>query len=275
MESQARAVIIGGGVVGCSILYHLAKFGWKDSILLERNMLTSGSSWHAAGQIHTISSDPNISRMQSYTINLYKEIEEISGHSVGLHQTGGFYLASTQDWYDYLKRERSKARYMGLDQEFISMEEVARLYPLIDPTRYIAALWDPLDGDVDPSGVTYAYAKAAKVLGANYYVHTPVIETTQRSDGSWDVVTEQGNIHAENIINAGGLWAREVAALSGLQLPVQPMEHHYLIWMQFPKSKLRVSAYLPVLTMRAICISARKARVCFWVLMNLSQRPGL
>ena len=235
MESQARAVIIGGGVVGCSILYHLAKFGWKDSILLERNMLTSGSSWHAAGQIHTISSDPNISRMQSYTINLYKEIEEISGHSVGLHQTGGFYLASTQDWYDYLKRERSKARYMGLDQEFISMEEVARLHPLIDPTRYIAALWDPLDGDVDPSGVTYAYAKAAKVLGANYYVHTPVIETTQRSDGSWDVVTEQGNIHAENIINAGGLWAREVAALSGLQLPVQPMEHHYLITDAIPE----------------------------------------
>ena len=107
-------------MVGCSILFHLAKFGWKDVILLERQELTAGSSWHAAGMIHTLSSDPNISRLQGYTINLYKEIEETSGQSVGLNHTGGFYLASTRDWYDYLKRERSKARYMGLDQEFIS-----------------------------------------------------------------------------------------------------------------------------------------------------------
>ena len=123
LPSHAKVVIIGGGVVGCSILFHLAKFGWKDVVLLERSELTSGSSWHAAGQIHTISSDPNISRLQGYTINLYKEIEELSGHSVGMHSTGGFYLASNKDWYDYLKRERSKARYMGLDQEFISIKE--------------------------------------------------------------------------------------------------------------------------------------------------------
>ena len=114
LPSHAKVVVIGGGVVGCSILFHLAKFGWKDVVLLERDELTSGSSWHAAGQIHTISSDPNISRLQSYTIDLYKEIEETSSHSVGLHITGGFYAASTKEWYDYLKRERSKARYMGL-----------------------------------------------------------------------------------------------------------------------------------------------------------------
>ena len=239
MESHAKVVIIGGGVVGCSVLFHLAKFGWKDCVLLERNELTSGSSWHAAGQIHTISSDPNISRLQGYTINLYKEIEEVSGHSVGMHSTGGFYLASNNDWYDYLKRERSKARYMGLDQEFISLEEVARLHPLIDPKRYIAALWDPLDGDVDPSGVTYAYAKAAKVHGASYHTHTPVLETNQRSDGSWDLVTEKGTINAEHIVNAGGLWAREVGLLSGLHLPVQPMEHHYLITEAIPEIEAR------------------------------------
>jgi dimethylglycine dehydrogenase len=239
LETHAKVVIIGGGVVGCSILFHLAKFGWKDCVLLERNELTSGSSWHAAGQIHTISSDPNISRLQGYTINLYKEIEEVSGHSVGMHSTGGFYLASNNDWYDYLKRERSKARYMGLDQEFISLEEVARLHPLIDPSRYIAALWDPLDGDVDPSGVTYAYAKAAKVHGATYHTHTPVIETNQRADGSWDVVTEKGTINAEHIVNAGGLWAREVGLLSGLHLPVQPMEHHYLITEAIPEIEAR------------------------------------
>jgi len=235
MESHARVVIIGGGVVGCSILFHLARFGWQDCVLFERNELTSGSSWHAAGQIHTISSDPNISRLQGYTINLYKELEELSGHSVGLHATGGFYLASNQDWYDYLKRERSKARYMGLDQEFISLKEIAELHPLIDPQRYLAALWDPLDGDIDPSGVTYAYAKAAKKLGASYHTHAAVIETNQRPDGSWAVVTADGSIHAEHIVNAGGLWAREVGHLSGLNLPLQPMEHHYLITEAIPQ----------------------------------------
>jgi dimethylglycine dehydrogenase len=245
MESHAKVVIIGGGVVGCSVLFHLAKFGWKDVVLLERSELTSGSSWHAAGMIHTLSSDPNISRLQGYTINLYKEIEEMSGQSVGMHSTGGFYLASNEDWHDYLKRERSKARYMGLDQEFISVEEVARRHPLIDPSRYIAALWDPLDGDIDPSGVTYAYAKSARAHGASYHTNTPVLETNQRSDGSWDVVTPEGTINAEMIVNAGGLWAREVGRLAGLHLPVQPMEHHYLITETIPEIAERGDERLP------------------------------
>ncbi len=245
MKTHAKVVIIGGGVVGCSILFHLAKFGWKEVVLLERNELTSGSSWHAAGQIHTISSDPNISRLQSYTINLYKEIEATSGHSVGMHNTGGFYLASNNDWYDYLKRERSKARYMGLDQEFISIREVVERHPLVDPKHYVAALWDPLDGDIDPSGVTYAYAKSAKIHGASYYTHTPVLETNPRPDGSWDVVTAQGTINAEQVINAGGLWAREVGHLAGLHLPLQPMEHHYLITEAIPEITERGARRLP------------------------------
>ncbi|MEM7564078.1 MAG: FAD-dependent oxidoreductase [Pseudomonadota bacterium] len=229
LPSHAKVVIIGGGVVGCSILYHLTKFGWKDTVLLERDELTSGSSWHAAGQIHTISSDPNISRLQSYTINLYKEIEELSGQSIGLHLTGGFYLASNKTWYDYLKRERSKARYMGLEQEFISPQEVAERHPLINPKHYLAALWDDQDGDLDPSGTTYAFAKAARHYGGRYFTHTPVTQTTQRADGSWDVTTSKGTINAEQIVNCGGLWAREVGQLAGMSLPVQPMEHHYLL----------------------------------------------
>lgn len=242
METHAKVVIIGGGVVGCSILFHLAKFGWKDCILLERDELTSGSSWHAAGQIHTLSSDPNISRLQGYTINLYKEIEKKSGHSVGMHSTGGFYLASNQVWYDYLKRERSKARYMGLDQEFISPEEVARRHPLIEPKHYIAALWDPLDGDIDPSGVVYAYAKAARSHGARFHTHTPVISTRQRPDGSWDVETPNGTVNAEIVVNAAGLWAREAGRMAGVHLPVQPMEHHYLITEDIPEIVERANA---------------------------------
>ena len=235
METHAKVVIIGGGVVGCSILFHLAKFGLKDCILLERKELTSGSSWHAAGNVHVISSDPNISRLMAYTIRLYKEIEETSGHSTGFKPSGGFYLASNEVWADYLKRERSKARYMGLDQEFISLEEVAKKNPLIDPKRYISALWDPIDGEVDPSGVTYAFAKAAKVHGAKYYNNTVVKDTKQKKDGSWDVITNQGNINTEIVINAGGLWAREVGQMAGINLPVQPMEHHYLITEAIPE----------------------------------------
>ena len=229
LPTHARVVVIGGGVVGCSILFHLAKFGWKDVVLLERDELTSGSSWHAAGGIHTISSDPNISRLQSYTINLYKEIEELSGQSVGLHQTGGFYAASTKGWYDYLKGERSKARYMGLDQEFISPRELADRHPLIDPDHYHAELWDAQDGHLDPSGTTYAFAKAAKFHGAQYFTHCGATRMSQRTDGSWDITTTKGVINAEQVVNCGGLWAREIGHMAGIHLPVQPMEHHYLI----------------------------------------------
>ena len=234
LPSHAKVVVIGGGVVGCSILFHLAKFGWKDVVLLERDELTSGSSWHAAGQIHTISSDPNISRLQSYTIDLYKEIEETSRHSVGLHITGGFYAASTKEWYDYLKRERSKARYMGLNQEFISPQELAERHPLIDPKHYYAALWDDQDGDLDPSGATYAFAKSARVHGAQYFTHCGVTAISQRADCSWDLTTPKGQINAEHIVNCGGLWAREVGHMTGIHLPVQPMEHHYLITEKIP-----------------------------------------
>ena len=235
MEKNVKVLIIGGGVVGCSILYHLAKFGLKDCILLERNELTSGSSWHAAGNVHVISNDPNISRLMAYTIKLYKEIEKTSGHSTGFKPSGGFYLASNEVWHDYLKRERSKARYMGLDQEFISLEDIAKKHPLIDPKKYISALWDPIDGEVDPSGVTYAFAKSAKIHGAKYYTHTTVKETIQKNDGTWDVITNKGNINAEIVINAAGLWAREVGKMAGINLPVQPMEHHYLITETIPE----------------------------------------
>jgi dimethylglycine dehydrogenase len=235
METHARVVIIGGGVVGCSILYHLAKHGLKDAILLERKELTSGSSWHAAGVIHTINADPNIARLQGYTIKLYNELEELTGQSCGIHRPGGIYLAATPERLDYLKQERAKARYMGLETDFISLEHARELNPLIDPKKYLGALFEPVDGHVDPSGVTHAYAKGARHYGAKVYRDTPVIETKPRPDGSWDVVTPKGTIRAEIVVNAAGLWAREVGRLAGLELPVQPMEHHYLITEAIPE----------------------------------------
>lgn len=235
MQTHARIVVIGGGVVGCSILFHLAKLGCRDVVLLERSELTSGSSWHAAGIIHTINSDPNIARLQGYTIGLYKEIEALSEQSCGIHRPGGIYLASTPERLDYLKQERAKARYMGLDTDFISLKEARDRNPLIDPTKYVGALFEPVDGHVDPAGVTNAYAKAARKLGAAVYRNAPVLETSPRADGTWDVVTPQGAIHCEMVVNAAGLWAREVGHLAGIDLPVQPMEHHYLITETIPE----------------------------------------
>ena len=182
-----------------------------------------------------------------------------------MHQTGGYYLASNQSWHDYLKRERSKARSIGLDQEFVSMDEVIEKHPLVDPKHYVAALWDPTDGDLDPSGVVYAYAKSARVHGAEFFTHTPVLDTNQRADGSWDVVTEKGNIHAEYIVNAGGLWAREVGRMANIHLPVVPMEHHYLI-----TEEIEQIANLPeghrcriALTLMQIFICVKKILACY------------
>ena len=209
--------------------------GWKDLVLLERAELTSGSSWHAAGVIHTINADPSIARLQAYTIGLYQEIEAISGQSCGIHRPGGIYLASTPERLDYLKQERAKSRYMGLDTEFITLSEARDLNPLIDPTQYLGALFEPLDGHVDPAGVTQAYAKAAQHHGASVHRHSPVIETLARQDGGWDVVTPHGTIRTDIVINAAGLWAREVGKLAVIDVPVQPIEHHYLITETIPE----------------------------------------
>ena len=228
MKSHAQVVIIGGGVVGCSVLYHLTKFGWNDVMLIERSELTSGSTWHAAGGFHTLNADTNMAALQGYTIGLYKELEEISGQSCGLHHVGGLTLAGTRDRMDFLRAERAKHRYMGLDTHLVSPEEIRKLSPITNTEGVIGALYDPLDGHLDPSGTTHAYARAAKKQGADIILRNKVLETNQRNDGSWEVVTEQGIVISEHLVNAGGLWAREVGAMAGVYLPLHPMEHQYL-----------------------------------------------
>lgn len=237
MKSHTQVVVIGGGVVGCSVLYHLTKLGWKDVVLIERSELTSGSSWHAAGGFHTLNGDPNVAKLQSYTVELYKEIEEISGQSCGVHLTGGIMLAGTKERMDFLKVEHAKGRYLGMHTELITAEEAAEFFPLIDTKQFMGAMYDPLEGHLDPSGTTHAYAKAAKVNGAEIYLRNRVTELVQRPDGGWDVVTEQGTIHAEHVVNAGGLWAREVGRMVGIELPVLAMEHMYLLTEDMPEVK--------------------------------------
>ena len=157
MKSHAQAVVIGGGVVGCSVLFHLTKLGWKDCVLLERSELTSGSTWHAAGGMHTVNGDPNVAQLQQYTIKLYEEIQEISGQEIGLHLTGGVMLAGTQDRFDWLQSLHAKGRYLGMETEVISAEEAAKIMPLMDPKHFVGAVYDPIEGHLDPSGTCLLY----------------------------------------------------------------------------------------------------------------------
>lgn len=234
-ERTARAVIIGGGVVGASVLYHLAKAGWADVLLVEKSELTSGSTWHAAGGMHTFNGEANISRLQKYTIDLYREIETLSGQSCGLHPNGGLMLAATPGELDSLKLICSRARYLGMETRMISLEEAVHFNPLIDPRHFIGALWRADGGHCDPSGTTQAYVKAARTLGASVERFTRVTALEQRRDGTWNVVTDKGVIHAGHVVNCAGLWAREIGHLVGLELPVLAMEHHYLITEDIPE----------------------------------------
>ncbi|MBZ9732620.1 FAD-dependent oxidoreductase [Mesorhizobium sp. CA18] len=235
MKSHAKVVVIGGGVVGCSVLFHLARHGWTDVVLLERDELTSGSTWHAAGGMHTINGDPNVAKLQKYTISLYKEIEELSGQATGVHLTGGVLLAATEARLDWLRGVVSKGRYLGIDLEVISAKEAAELMPLIDPSQFVGAVRNKEDGHLDPSGVTHAYAKAARKLGAEVERFTKVEDIVRRPDGLWRIITNKGDIIAEHVVNAGGLWAREVGRMVGLELPVLAMEHMYLITEDMPE----------------------------------------
>jgi dimethylglycine dehydrogenase len=235
MKSHTQVVVIGGGVVGASVLYHLAKFGWTDIVLLERDELTSGSTWHAAGGMHTINGDPNVAKLQKYTIELYKEIEELSGQATGVHITGGLLLAATEARMDWLRGVVAKGRYLGLDLEEISPKEAAELMPLLDPKQFVGAVRNSEDGHLDPSGVTHAYAKAARKLGAEVERFTKVEDIVRRDDGMWRVITNKGEVVAEHVVNAGGLWAREVGRMVGLELPVLAMEHMYLITEDMPE----------------------------------------
>ncbi|MGH8134515.1 MAG: FAD-dependent oxidoreductase, partial [Steroidobacteraceae bacterium] len=180
-----------------------------------------------------------VAKLQQYTINLYQEIEQISGQSCGMHVTGGIMLAGTRERLDWLKMTKARGRYLGMDLEIISVEEAARLFPLMNPRHFVGALLDPIEGHVDPYGVTHAYAKAAQIGGAEVVRHTRVVDLKPRADGSWDVITDHGNVHAEQVVNAGGLWAREVGRMVGLELPILAMEHQYLITEDLPALKGR------------------------------------
>ncbi|MHC8510287.1 MAG: GcvT family protein [Rhodospirillales bacterium] len=236
MKTQYRVVVVGGGVVGASVLYHLAKFGWKDVALVERNILTAGSSWHAAGGFHALNADPNMAALQAYTIDLFKEIEDASGQDIGLHMTGGVTIAADPNRWEWLKSAYRVFQTIGIeDCRLMTPAEVKDCCPIMDTTGVIGGLWADREGYLDTTGTVQAYARAARNLGADVIEHNKVEELNQRADGTWDVVTEKGTIRAEHVVNAAGLWAKQVGRMAGLELPLSPLEHHYLVTEDIPE----------------------------------------
>lgn len=229
MKTHAQAVVIGGGVIGCSILYHLTKMGWTDVVLLERDELTSGSTWHAAANIHGLHDSANISRLQHYTMTLYNQLEAETGQSCGVFQPGSLYLAQTEAREHQLRLQAAKAKLYGMNFHEIDRAEAEALHPLVDFDGIRCIMWEPEGGNVDPSGVTAAYAAGARAAGAEIHRFTPVTATVQQPDGTWVVETPKGAIATPWVVNAAGLWGREVAAMAGIDLPLQPTEHQYFV----------------------------------------------
>ena len=235
MKSHYRVVVIGGGVVGTSVLYHLAKFGWTDVCLLERSVLTAGSSWHAAGGIHALNADPNMAALQAYTIDLLSEIEAESGQSIGLHMTGGLTMAGTPDRWEWLQSAYRVFQSIGIeDCELVTPEEAQKRCPIMSTEGLLGGMWADREGYIDTTGTVHAYAICAKKRGAEYFEHTKVEALEQTAEG-WNVKTDKGDITCEHVVNAAGLWAKQVGRMAGIELPVSPLKHHYLISDSIPQ----------------------------------------
>ncbi|MFW8595862.1 FAD-dependent oxidoreductase [Cribrihabitans neustonicus] len=248
LPARARVVIVGGGVMGCGLAYHLGHEGWgEDTVLLEKAELTSGSTWHAAGQITHSTSSYGLGRMVDYNIRLYsKTLEEETGQAVTWHGCGSFRLAYTEDEMDWLHHTLSVGRALGFNIELVGPEFIAEKHPFYNLDGVIGALYTPDDGHVDPSNVTMALAAGARKTGVKFFRHCRATNITQRDDGAWAVETEQGTIICEHVVNAGGTYARQMGEWSGLQLPMTSMTHHYFVTEDVPEFK-DLDTELPVI----------------------------
>jgi 4-methylaminobutanoate oxidase (formaldehyde-forming) len=229
MVERARAVVIGGGVIGCSILYHLAKQGWTDSVLVEQYQLTHGSTWHSAGLVGQLRSSISLTRMMQYSVGLYAELEELTGNDPGWHQLGGLRLASSEPRHEELRRQASWAKTFGLPMEIVSAHEAQELFPPMSTDGVVAAAFIPDDGYLDPSQLTFSLAAAARKLGAQIELRTTVTGIETRDNRVVAVETDRGRIECEVVVNAAGMYAPEVARLVGVNVPIIPYGHQYLI----------------------------------------------
>ncbi|WP_299632403.1 FAD-dependent oxidoreductase [uncultured Roseobacter sp.] len=235
MKTQCKAVVIGGGIAGCSTLYHLTQEGWTDVVLVERNELTSGTTWHSAAQVTNFGMTQTMVGLKSHSIALYKELADDPDYPINYHHAdGGIRLANTEAQMDGYRHFASMARGMDVEFEVIDAAECARRHPLISTENLLGGLWDPLDGDIDPAQLCQALARRARKAGAEVYRNTPVIGLTQKPDDSWVVHTEKGDIACEVVVNACGYRVNEVGAMMGVHHPVMSMEHQYFLTEEIP-----------------------------------------
>ncbi|WP_306113240.1 MULTISPECIES: FAD-dependent oxidoreductase [unclassified Roseovarius] len=239
LPSKAKVVIIGGGVIGCSSLYHLAKKGWTDCVLLEKNELTAGSTWHAAGNVPTFSTSWAIMNMQRYSTELYSGLAEEVDYPMNYHQTGSIRLAHTKERVQEFERACSMGRYQGIEMEMWTPEQAKERYPFLETHDLEGILWDPSDGDIDPAQVTQALAKGARDMGQKIIRFCPATGVTQHDDGSWTVHTEKGDIDCDYVVNAAGYYAQRVGEwfkpYGGRTVPMMVMSHQYLLTEQIPE----------------------------------------
>lgn len=238
MKTQTRCVVIGGGIAGCSTLYHLTQEGWTDVVLVERNELTSGTTWHSAAQVTNFGMTQTMVGLKSHSINLYKDLANDPDYPINYHHgDGGIRMANTEAHMDGYRHFASMARGMDVEFEVIDAEECARRHPLISTKNLIGGLWDPMDGDIDPAQLCQALARRARKAGAEVYRNTPVTSLTQHADDSWTVHTEKGDIRCEVVVNACGYRVNEVGAMMGVHHPVTSMEHQYFLTEEIPAIK--------------------------------------
>ncbi len=243
--SQARVVSIGGGIMGCALAYHLAHLGCSDVVLLEKGELTSGSTWHAAGQITQSTSSYGLGKMVDYNIGPYSgALKAETGQDVSWHGCGSLRLAYCQDEMDWLRHTLSVGRGLGFEIDLIDKEKIASLHPYYNLDGVLGALYTPNDGHVDPSNLTAAFATGARNLGVRIFRQTRATNITRAGD-DWQVDTEKGTITCEHVVNAGGTYARQIGEWSGLQLPMTSMTHHYLVTDTVPEFQTLTSE-LPV-----------------------------
>ncbi|MGI9399850.1 MAG: GcvT family protein [Rhizobiaceae bacterium] len=231
---RARVVIIGGGAIGVSALYHLALAGWTDCVLLEKNELTAGSTWHAAGNVPTFSSSWSIMNMQRYSAELYRGLAEKVDYPMNYHVTGSVRLGHSQERLQEFKRVMGMGRYQGMDLEMLGPNEIKTRYPFTETHDLTGALYDPYDGDIDPAQLTQALAKGARDLGAKIMRFCPVIDVS-RKDDEWIIETEKGSIACEYVVNAAGYYAREVGKWFGRDMPMMVMSHQYMLFDDIPE----------------------------------------
>src|SRR6266700_2898073 len=229
MKTNARIVVVGGGMMCASLLYHLALEGCSDTLLIEKSELTSGSTWHAAGQCPSITGSYNLAKIHAYSNQLYPRLEALTGQYVSWHASGGLRLANNAHELEWLKQVYGYSKSIGFHMAIVGLEEIKRLNPFLTLDRVIAAAHTTDDGHGDPSGLCNAFAKGARDLGATVMRHNRVVDIRRHPGGDWDVVTEQGTVTAEIVVNAAGCYARQVAAMVGGDAPITNMQHHYIV----------------------------------------------